>query len=147
MSTKRITPSEVSPEIYKTLVKYDAQIYSESSLGKSLIELIKVKVSLLNGCAFCIDFHSQQALKLGITDRQLFLLNAWEETSLFTEKEKAAIQWAKALTFIKDIGAKDQYFDQLKVHFLDKEIVDLTYLIGLVNVWNRLAISMVYELP
>ena len=145
MSAQRILPSNVSPEIYKTLVKYDTQIYTESSLDKELIELIKIKVSQLNGCAFCIDMHSKQALALGASNRKLLLLNAFEEASLFSQEEKAALKWAEGLTFIKGIGAKEQYYQALKEYFSDKEIVDLTYLIGLINVWNRLAISMIYD--
>lgn len=146
MSERRLFPSKVSPEIYKTLVTYDAQIYSDSTLDKQLIELVKVRVSQLNGCAFCIDTHTQHALKLGIASRKLFLLDAWQEApSVFTDKERSALCWAEALTFIKDVGAKDEYFESLKAHFTDKEVVDLTYLVGLVNVWNRLAIGMAYE--
>ncbi|MCG9494175.1 carboxymuconolactone decarboxylase family protein [Acinetobacter pittii] len=146
MSAQRIFPAKVSPHIYQTIVKLDTQIYTETTLDKELIELIKIKISQLNGCAFCIDFHTKQGLKLGITPRKIFLLDAFHETSFFTDKEKAALSWAEAVTFITHIGAKDEYFNLLKNYFSDKEIVDLTYLVGLVNVWNRLAISMVYNL-
>ncbi|MDH2566684.1 carboxymuconolactone decarboxylase family protein [Acinetobacter baumannii] len=146
MSAQRIFPAKVSPHIYQTIVKLDTQINTDSTLDKGLIELIKIKISQLNGCAYCIDFHTKQGLKLGITPRKIFLLSAFHETSFFTDKEKAALYWAEAVTFITHVGAKDEYFNQLKSHFSEKEIVDLTYLVSLVNVWNRLAISMIYNL-
>ncbi|MDV2117436.1 carboxymuconolactone decarboxylase family protein [Alcaligenes faecalis] len=146
MSETRLNPSALSPNIYKTIVKYDAQIYSETTLNKELIELVKVRISQLNGCAFCIDVHSKHALSLGISERKLLLLNAWKEAPLFTEQEQAALRWAEQVTFIQNLEDKQTHLQELKAHFNDKEIVDLTYLIGLVNVWNRLAISMNYEI-
>lgn len=146
MTKQRLNPAHISPEIYQTLVKYDSQINSETSLNPQLIELIKVRVSQLNGCAFCIDTHAKQAVKTGLSERKLLLLNAWSETTIFTEIEKAALQWAESLTFIQEQGAKDEEYQTLQKIFTDKEIVDLTYLVGLINVWNRLAISMTYQL-
>ena len=146
MSAQRIAPSLVSKTIYNTLVQYDTQISTQTLLDAVLIELIKVKISQLNGCAYCIDYHAKQATKLGISSQKLLLLNVYQETALFTPKEKAALTWAEALTFVSKTHADDEYYEPLMEYFTEKEIVDLTYLVGLVNVWNRLAIGMRYNL-
>ncbi|WP_269914570.1 carboxymuconolactone decarboxylase family protein [Acinetobacter sp. HY1485] len=146
MSARRIEPSLVSKTLYNTLVQYDTQISTQTSLDEVLVELIKVKISQLNGCAYCIDYHAKQATKIGISSQQLLLLNAYQETALFTPKEKAALTWAQALTFVATTHADDEYYEPLIQYFTEKEVVDLTYLVGLVNVWNRLAIGMRYNL-
>ena len=146
MSARRIEPSLVSKTIYNTLVQYDTQISTQTSLDEVLVELIKVKISQLNGCAYRIDYHAKQAKKLGISSQKLLLLSAYQETALFTPKEKAALTWAQALTFVATTHADDEYYEPLMQYFTEKEVVDLTYLVGLVNVWNRLAIGMRYNL-
>ncbi|MBS9424491.1 carboxymuconolactone decarboxylase family protein [Photorhabdus caribbeanensis] len=146
MQAKRLQPSEISPELYNAVVKVDELTY-QSTLGKALIELIKVRVSQINGCAFCLNMHSKAARKAGNSEQKLYLLSAWKEATIFTSRESAALGWADALSRIVETGAEDEHYTPLLAEFDEKEIVDLTLLIGLINLWNRLAIGMKYTLP
>jgi AhpD family alkylhydroperoxidase len=113
-------------------------------LPKRLIELVKMRASQINGCAYCLDVHSKDARKAGETEQRLYLLNAWRESPAFSPAERAALAWTEALTKVGESRAADADFAALRPHFSDKEIVDLTYLIGMINFWNRLAIGMRY---
>jgi AhpD family alkylhydroperoxidase len=113
-----------------------------SGLDHKLIHLLKMRASQINGCAFCIDMHSKDARALGETEQRLYALDAWRETPFYAEEERAALEWVEAITLVSETHVPDQAFDQLKKHFSEKEIVDLTLLAGLINFWNRLAISM-----
>ncbi|KGM26645.1 alkylhydroperoxidase [Photorhabdus luminescens] len=146
MQAKRLQPSEISPELYNAVVKVDELTY-QSTLGKALIELIKVRVSQINGCAFCLNMHSKAARKAGNSEQKLYLLSAWKEATIFTSRERAALGWAEALSRVAETGAEDEHYTPLLAEFDEKEIVDLTLLIGLINLWNRLAIGMKYTLP
>ncbi len=141
----RISPQTVSPDIYKAIAAVDEKLYG-SSLGKALIELIKVRVSQINGCAFCLDMHSQAAIKVGVSQRKLILLNGWDEAAIWSERERAALGWADAVTKISESRAADIAYDPLVDLFDQKEIADLTMVIGLMSLWNRLAIAMRYQI-
>ncbi|SFA56358.1 alkylhydroperoxidase AhpD family core domain-containing protein [Paracoccus halophilus] len=143
--TGRISPQQVSPEIYKAIAVVDQKLYG-SSLGKALIELVKVRISQINGCAFCLDMHSQAAIKAGVSERKLILLGGWHEAAIWSERERAALGWAEAVTKIGGSRASDAEYDALVDLFDTKEIADLTMLIGLMNLWNRLAIAMRYQI-
>jgi len=143
--TGRISPQEVSRETYKAIAAVDQKLYG-SSLGKPLIELVKVRVSQINGCAFCLDMHSQAAISAGVSERKLILLNGWDETAIWSERERAALGWADAVTKIGESRAADTAYEPLIDLFDQKEIADLTMLIGLMNLWNRLAIAMRYQI-
>jgi AhpD family alkylhydroperoxidase len=113
------------------------------SIDKKLRALIELRVSQINGCAYCIDIHTQQALAAGESQRRLNLLSTWPELPTFyTPKEQAALAWAETLTTISETHAPDTLFEALKSHFSDPEIVDLTLIISQMNAWNRLAISL-----
>ncbi|NHB94180.1 carboxymuconolactone decarboxylase family protein [Photorhabdus cinerea] len=146
MQTSRLRPAEISPELYSAVAKVDELTY-QSTLGKALIELVKVRASQINGCAFCLNMHSKAARKAGNSEQKLYLLSAWKEAPIFTSRERAALGWTDALSRIAEIGAKDKHYTPLLAEFDEKEIVDLTLLIGLINLWNRLAIGMKYTLP
>lgn len=121
-----------------TLERYLAQ----SSIEPNLLHLIKMRASQINGCAYCIDMHSKDARALGEPEQRLYELDAWRETPFYTDRERAALDWTEALTLISETHAPDESFEKLRAHFSEKEIVDLTYAIGAINFWNRLAISM-----
>ncbi|HVY15229.1 MAG TPA: carboxymuconolactone decarboxylase family protein [Rhodopila sp.] len=143
MHIERVSPQQVAPDAYKAVLGVEAQI-QRSGLPKSLIELVKMRASQINGCAFCLDMHSKDALAAGETAQRLFLLNAWAEAPVFTPAERAALAWTDALTKVSETHAPDAAYEALKPHFSDKAIVDLTMLIGMINLWNRLAIGMRY---
>ena len=142
----RMNYYQAAPDTIKALVAVEDQIKA-SGLELSLIELVKTRASQINGCAFCINMHTADARKNGETEQRLYLLNAWRESPLYTDRERAALAWTEALTLIADTHAPDEDYEELRRHFDDKEIVDLTTLIGMINLWNRMAISLRYEHP
>ena len=131
---------QAAPETIKALSAVEAQI-TASGLEKSLIELVKTRASQINGCAFCINMHTQDARKLGETEQRLYMLSAWRESPLYTDRERAALAWTEAVTLIADTHAPDDLYEELRAHFSEPEMVNLTMLIGAINAWNRIAIS------
>ena len=131
---------QAAPETIKALVALEAQIQA-SGLEKSLIELVKTRASQINGCAYCIHMHTQDARKQGETEQRLYLLNAWHESPLYTDRERAALAWTEALTLIAETHAPDNLYEDVRAHFSEAETVNLTMLIGAINAWNRLAIG------
>ena len=144
MSIQRLAPAKVSPEIYKAIRQVDVLIHA-SNLDPRLMELVKIRASQINGCGFCLDMHIQAARKAGETQRRLDILAGWREVGLFTRAERAALAWTESLTNIRETGAEDEVYEELTQHFGEKDIVDLTILVGLINLFNRLAISMRYS--
>jgi AhpD family alkylhydroperoxidase len=106
-----------------------------------LIELVKMRASQINGCAYCLDMHSKDALAQGETAQRLIGLDAWREAPYYTPRERAALAWTEALTRVGDTHAPDDVYDELKPHFTEAEIVALTFAIVAINAWNRLAIG------
>jgi len=137
----RIDFTKYAREAQKSMLGLEKYI-SESGLDHKLILLIKVRASQINGCAYCIDMHSKDARALGETEQRLYELDAWRETPFYTERERAALEWTEALTRVSETHAPDAVFEQVKKHFSEKEIVDLTIAVSTINMWNRLAISM-----
>ena len=115
---------------------------SESGLDPKLVHLVKMRASQINGCAYCLDMHSPDARAEGESEQRLYTLDAWRETPFFTDRERAALAWTEALTLISHTHAPDDVYDEVKKQFSEKEIVDLTFVIGTINLWNRLAISL-----
>jgi len=131
---------QAAPESIKALTAVETQIQS-SGLELSLIELVRTRASQINGCAFCINMHTQDARKHGETEPRLYLLNAWRESPVYTDRERAALAWTEAVTLITETHAPDADYEELRKHFCEAEAVNLTVLIGTINAWNRLAIS------
>jgi AhpD family alkylhydroperoxidase len=129
-----------TPETIDALVQLEKKVQS-SGLEQSLIELVKTRASQINGCAFCINMHTQDARKHGETEQRLYLLNAWREAPLYSERERAALAWTEALTLISETHAPDDVYEQVRAQFSEAETVNLTMLIATINAWNRLAIS------
>ncbi|MCD0420094.1 carboxymuconolactone decarboxylase family protein [Rubrivivax sp. JA1024] len=138
--TPRLNPSAAAPDAYKAMVALETYIQA-SGLEPSLIELVKMRASQINGCAFCLDMHSKDARAHGETEQRLYLLDAWRESPLYTGRERAALGWTEALTLIAQTRAPDEDYAFLKQHFSDAEQVKLTLLIGAINTWNRIAIG------
>src|SRR6202011_6269026 len=136
----RLNPFQAAPDTIKALTALEAQVQA-SGLEQSLIELVKTRASQINGCAFCINMHTQDARKHGETEQRLYLLNAWREAPLYTDRERAALAWTEALTLIAEPNAPDDLYNDVRAHFNEAETVNLTMLIGAINAWNRLAIA------
>lgn len=138
--TPRLNPAAAAPDAYKAMVALEKYIQG-SGLEPSLIELVKMRASQINGCAFCLDMHSRDARARGESEQRLYLLNAWRESPLYTDRERAALGWTEALTLVAQTQAPDQDYAAVKSHFSDAEQVNLTLLIGAINTWNRIAIG------
>ena len=131
---------KASPEAIKAMIAFSAAA-EKLGIEHSLLELVKLRASQINGCAFCIDMHSADARKAGETERRLYAVTAWRETPFFTPRERAALAWTEAVTQISTHGAPDDVYAALDAQFTQKEQMDLTLAISMTNGWNRLAIS------
>jgi AhpD family alkylhydroperoxidase len=129
---------QAAPDTIKALSALEAQVQA-SGLEQSLIELVKTRVSQINGCAYCINMHTQDARKHGETEQRLYLLNAWREAPAYNDRERAALAWTEAV--ISETHAPDDAYNDVRAQFSEAETANLTMLIATINAWNRLAIS------
>lgn len=136
----RMDYKTVAPEGIKAMWGLESYV-RQCGLEHSLLELIKTRASQINGCAFCLDMHTKDARAQGETEQRLYTLSAWHEAPFFSERERAALAWAEAVTRIADTHAQDDVYELARKHFSEKELVDLTLAIVAINGWNRLAIS------
>ncbi|HHF7375438.1 carboxymuconolactone decarboxylase family protein [Legionella bozemanae] len=114
---------------------------NSSGLEKSLLELVKLRASQINGCAYCVDMHTADAKKEGESDRRLHAVVVWRETPFFTPRERAALAWTEAVTLLSETHAPDALYNELLTCFNEKEVIDLTMAIVTINSWNRMAVS------
>jgi AhpD family alkylhydroperoxidase len=142
----RLNPYKASPEVMKAVEALETAIVG-SGLDHALIELVKTRASQINACAFCIHMHTRDARAHGETEERLYLLDAWRESPLYTEKERAALAWTEALTLISETHAPDADYEELRRHIDETEAVNLTALIGMINTWNRIAIGFRFQHP
>jgi AhpD family alkylhydroperoxidase len=131
---------KVAPESYKAMLALSAAT-RHCSLEPKLLELVKIRASQINGCAYCLDMHTQDARALGESEQRLHLLNAWRETPFYTDRERAALGWTEAVTRIADTHAPDDVYNEVRAHFSEKETVELNWAVVTINAWNRLAVS------
>src|SRR5687768_7781132 len=108
---------------------------------RSTLELVKVRTSQINGCAYCIDMHTKDARAMGESEMRLYALNAWRETPFFSDRERAALEWTEALTRVGDTHVPDDLYERTRQHFEEPELVALTFAVVVINGWNRLAVS------
>jgi AhpD family alkylhydroperoxidase len=135
----RMDITKLAPEAYRHLIALEQAIAGK--IEPKLYHLIKLRASQINGCAFCIGMHTDEALRDGESIERIVLLDAWEESSLYTDKERAALEWVEDLTLIADTHAPRESFDGLKPHFSEEEIGFLTLAATMINAWNRMAIA------
>ncbi|MFZ1163291.1 carboxymuconolactone decarboxylase family protein [Mycobacterium sp.] len=139
--SERMDYAQAAPRGVKALGGVHAYV-AQSGLSPVLLTLVYLRVSLINGCAYCIDMHSRELRELGVPTETIALVPVWEEAGeLFDARERAALAWAEVVTRISTTGAPDSAYAQVSEHFEDKELVDLTIAIGMMNTYNRLAIS------
>lgn len=143
MSQPRLSYAEFSRRAPAAIAALRAlsQSVNEAGIDKALSELLKVRVSQINGCAFCLKLHLDWARKAGVTDAKLDLLAAWREAGAFSDREKAALRWAEALTEIADAAELDAAHAELTAHFDVDQTAQLTIAVGVINQWNRIAIG------
>jgi AhpD family alkylhydroperoxidase len=129
-----------APELIKAVVTLNKAV-DECGLERSLLHLIKLRASQINGCSFCVDMHSREARVEGETEQRLYLVSAWKESPLFTDRERAAFTWVEAVTKIADAGVADELYEKTLQHFSAEELTKLTVATGMINIWNRLCVS------
>jgi AhpD family alkylhydroperoxidase len=138
--TPRLNPYKAAPEAISALTALETYVVG-SGLEPSLIELVKIRASQINGCAYCIHMHTRDARANGETEERIYLLDAWQESPLYTARERAALAWVDSVTRVADTHVPDDVFQTVSSQFSEEEIVKLTVLIGTINAWNRIAIS------
>lgn len=131
----RLVPYKIAPEIMNAMIELEKQV-AAAGLDYKMLELVKIRASQINGCAYCLHMHTRDARKAGESEERLYLVAAWRESPLFSEKERAALAWAESLTLVAQTGAPDQDYLPLKQYFTDAEIVALTLLITTINAWT-----------
>jgi AhpD family alkylhydroperoxidase len=135
----RLDMSKLAPDAYRHLLQLEGLIARQFDL--TLYHLIKLRASQINGCAYCLAMHTDEALRHGETTERIVSLDAWEESPLYTDRERAALAWTEELTLIAESGASREAFEVLKAHFSDEEIGWLILAAVQINSWNRIAIS------
>ena len=130
----------VAPDAYKAMSGLEGYL-KKSGLEHKLLHMIKVRASQMNGCAYCLDMHWKDARALGETEQRLYGLDAWQESPYYTDRERAALAWTEAVTNLHDGHVSDAVYDQVRSHFSEKELADLTWVIAAINAWNRVAIA------
>ena len=141
MIKQRLKYSELSPAPYKGMVAA-LMALEKGALDKATIELMFMRVSQINGCAYCLDMHGKALRESGVDNAKLDQLAGWRVSHAFSDRERAALEWADSVTLIAATGAPDSAFEALQTHFSDAEIADLTFAISIMNAFNRLALSM-----
>jgi AhpD family alkylhydroperoxidase len=136
----RLNFFQSNPDAMKAVAGLEQQI-ARSGLDKPLVELVRLRASQINGCAYCIDVHTADARKAGETERRLGTVAVWRETPFFSDRERAALEWTEAVTQVADTHVPDDVWEAVKPHFTPAELVDLTLLVGTINVWNRFAVA------
>ncbi|UFJ39430.1 carboxymuconolactone decarboxylase family protein [Brevibacillus humidisoli] len=136
----RLHHAQANPEAFQTMLKMESYV-KESGIDKRLLELIKIRASQINRCAFCIDMHTRDARKLGETEERIYLLNAWDEAPHFSEEEKAVLALTEAVTLISQAGVPEEVYEKVRAYFDERQFVALIMAINTINCWNRLSVS------
>lgn len=136
----RLNPFQACPEAYEAVRKLNDYVEG-CGLEPSLLGLVKIRASQINGCAYCVNMHVKESRKAGVSEQRLHLVVAWRESPLYSDRERAALAWTEALTLIAETGAPDQDYAALRAQFDEEEIVKLSVAIGLINIWNRLVVG------
>ena len=136
----RLEVKDASPGAYRAMLGLEEHI-GKTSLERPLIELVKMRASQINGCAYCIDMHAKDARAAGESEQRLYALTAWRETPFYTGRERAALAWAEAVTVIANRPVSDAEFEEARHHFSERELADLTLVCVTINGWNRFCVA------
>jgi AhpD family alkylhydroperoxidase len=139
--SQRIDYAAQSPELYKKMLAFSMAVKT-TPVGKELNDLVTIRASQLNGCAFCLDMHVKEAKLHGERELRIHHIPIWRESELFAPRERAALEWTEAVTKLADSGISDALYRQMRALFSESEIVDLTFAVMTINAWNRLAVSV-----
>jgi len=141
---QRINYKHAAPEVVRAMARLEAAVH-ESAIEPSLLELVKMRASQINGCTFCIDMHSKDAMAAGETVQRLLVLDAWREAPFYSDRERAALAWTEAVTLIHEGGVPDEVYREALAMFGEKDLVSLTLAVVAINGWNRLSIA--FQMP
>lgn len=136
----RIDPRKVAPDVFRAMLALETAVKA-TGLESNLLDLVKLRVSQINGCAFCIDMHSKDLRAEGESEERLYLLDAWRETDFYSDRERAALAWAEAVTLIAHSHVPDDVYEQARQQFADDELAKLTLAVVAINGWNRFSIA------
>ena len=136
----RLEYKQVAPAAFEAMLAFESYVH-HCDLAPALLELIKIRASQINGCAYCLDMHTKDARAEGESEQRIYALNAWRETPFFTEKERAALAWTEAVTLVAASQVPDEVYEAMRRHFSEPEMVNLTAAVVAINGWNRFAIS------
>lgn len=142
----RLDYFKAAPDLMKGMLALESSAKS-AGLEPLLYELVKMRASQINGCAYCLHMHAKEARALGETEERLYLLNGWRESSLYSSRERAALAWTEALTLLADTHAPDDAYEAVKAEFSERELVGLTLLISAINAWNRFGVGFRSQHP
>jgi AhpD family alkylhydroperoxidase len=137
---QRYNQAKVAPDGTKAMLGLERYLHS-CGLEESLLHLIKLRASQINGCAYCLDMHWKDLKSIGEPDHRLYELDAWEETSFYSDRERSALAWTDAVTKVSETHVPDKLYNEVRKHFNEKELADLTLAISTINAWNRLNIA------
>jgi AhpD family alkylhydroperoxidase len=136
----RFNGAKLAPGAYHALLGLESYLH-QCGLEIPLLHLIKLRASQMNGCAYCIDMHWKDLRAIGENEQRLYGLDAWREAAYYTDRERAALAWTEAVTRVGDTHVPDEVYEEVRPHFSEKELADLTVAIATINAWNRLAIA------
>jgi AhpD family alkylhydroperoxidase len=137
---QRLSPMQQSPELFKKFISASTAL-AEASIEAAIIDLVNIRASQLNGCAFCLDLHVKQAKMHGERELRLYHIAAWRESTLFVPRERAALAWTEVLTKLPEQGVPDDIYERVRGQLSEKEISDLTFAVMTINAWNRLNVA------
>ena len=137
---ERLNFKRLVPAAYRAMLALESYVH-ETGLESSLLELVKMRASQINGCAYCLDMHSKDARAAGETEQRLYVLNAWREAPFYTDRERAALAWTESVTLVNESHVPEDVYQQARAHFSEQELVNLTIAIVAINGWNRLEVS------
>jgi AhpD family alkylhydroperoxidase len=137
----RIDIQKAAPNALQAMLALEGYVKKSSRLETSLLELVRMRASQINGCAYCLDMHSKDARAAGESEQRLYALNAWRETPFFTDRERAALAWTEAVTLVSQTHVPDSVYEEVRQRFSEEELANLTLAIASINSWNRLMVS------
>ena len=136
----RFNSAKVAPGAYKAMLGLESYLH-QCGLEESLLHLIKLRSSQINGCAYCLDMHWKDLRAIGENEQRLYSLDAWRECPYYTDRERAALAWTEAVTLVANNHVPDSVYEEVRQHFNEKELSDLTFAVATINAWNRMAIA------
>ncbi len=137
----RLDYTKAAPDAFQAVYALERYVSEQSGIEPRLIHLLKLRASQINHCAYCVDLHTKEARRDGLSDQWIALVCVWRESPLFDARERALLAWVEAVTLVADEAVPDEIFDGMRAHFTDEEITKLTVAIGTINIWNRLSVG------